>query len=46
LEKAVAIDKRFEKTTKKIVPVYIEINIGSEFSKAGIEPAEYEPFEE
>ena len=46
MEKAVAIDKRIEKATKKIVPVYIEINIGSEFSKAGIKPAEYEPFEE
>jgi len=46
LEKAVAIDKRVERATKKIVPVYIEINIGSEFSKAGIKPAEHEPFEE
>jgi len=46
LEKATAIDKRVERATKKIVPVYIEINIGSEFSKAGIKPAEHEPFEE
>ena len=46
LEKAVAIDKRVERATKKIVPVYIEINIGSEFSKAGIKPAEHEPFDE
>ena len=46
LEKAAAIDKRVEKATKKIVPVYIEINIGSEFSKAGIKPAEHEPFDE
>jgi pyridoxal phosphate enzyme (YggS family) len=46
LEKAVAIDKRVEKTGKEIVPVYVELNIGSEFSKAGIKPAEHEPFEE
>ena len=45
-EKAAAIDKRVEKATKKIVPVYIEINIGSEFSKAGIKPEEHEPFDE
>ena len=46
LEKAAAIDKRVETARKKIVPVYIEINIGSEFSKAGIKPAEHEPFDE
>jgi len=46
LEKALAIDKRVEKAGKEIVPVYIEMNIGSEFSKAGIKPAEHEPFEE
>jgi len=46
LEKAAAIDKRIERATKKIIPVYIEINIGSEFSKAGIKPAEHEPFDE
>ena len=46
LEKAAAIDKRVEKARKKIVSVYVEINIGSEFSKAGIKPAEHEPFEE
>jgi len=46
LEKAAAIDKRGEKARKKIVPVYIEINIGSEFSKAGIKPADHEPFGE
>jgi len=45
-EKAVAIDKRVESTRKKIVPVYIEINIGNEDSKAGIKPEEHEPFEE
>ena len=46
LEKAAAIDKRVERARRKIIPVYIEINIGSEFSKAGIKPAEHEPFEE
>jgi len=46
LEKAAAIDKRIERARKKILPVYIEINIGSEFFKAGIKPAEHEPFDE
>ena len=45
-EKATAIDKRVERAEKKIIPVYIEINIGSEDSKAGIKPEEHEPFEE
>jgi pyridoxal phosphate enzyme (YggS family) len=46
LAKAVAIDRRVEKARKKTVPVYIEINIGSEFSKAGIKPVEHESFDE
>ena len=46
LEKAVAIDKRVEKARKEIVPVYVEINIGSEDSKAGLRPDEHEPFED
>jgi pyridoxal phosphate enzyme (YggS family) len=46
LEKAAAIDKRVESARKRIVPVFIEINIGSEDSKAGIKPAEHEPFDE
>ena len=46
LEKAVAIDKRLEKVRKEVIPLYIEINIGSEFSKAGIKPADHEPFDE
>ena len=46
LEKAAAINKRVEREGKKFVPVYVELNIGSEFSKAGIKPAEHEPFEE
>jgi hypothetical protein len=43
--KAAAIDKRAEKARKQIMPVFVEINIGSEDSKAGIKPAEHEPFE-
>jgi len=46
LVKAEAIDKRVERAKRKIVPVFIEINIGSEDSKAGIRPDEHEPFEE
>jgi pyridoxal phosphate enzyme (YggS family) len=46
LPKAIAIDRRVEKARKKSVPVYIEINIGSEDSKAGIKPMEHEPFDE
>jgi len=45
LAKAVAIDRRVEQAGKKTVPAYIEINIGSEFSKAGIKPSEHEPFD-
>lgn len=45
LEKAVAIDKRVERARKQIKPVFIEINIGNEDSKAGIKPEEHEPFE-
>jgi pyridoxal phosphate enzyme (YggS family) len=45
LAKAVAIDGRVEQAGKKTVPAYIEINIGSEFSKAGIKPSEHEPFD-
>ena len=46
LEKAAAIDKRVERAKKRIMPVYIEINIGNEDSKTGIKPEEHEPFEE
>ncbi len=45
LGKAAAIDKRIEKARKQIMPVFVEINIGSEDSKAGIKPEEHEPFE-
>jgi len=46
LEKALAIEKRAAKIVpEKTIPVYIEINIGNEDSKAGIKPEKYEPFE-
>ncbi len=46
LEKAQDIDKRTERAGKSIIPVLVEINIGSEDSKDGIKPEEHEPFEE
>ncbi|MBN2591094.1 MAG: YggS family pyridoxal phosphate-dependent enzyme [Sedimentisphaerales bacterium] len=45
LEQAEAINDRVIKAKKQIMPVFIEINIGSEYSKAGIRPNEHEPFE-
>ena len=42
---AAAIDKRLERARTQIMPVFVEINIGSEDSKAGINPEEHEPFE-
>lgn len=44
LEKAAAIDKRARAAGIKNVPVYIEINIGSEITKDGVKP-EYEIIE-
>jgi pyridoxal phosphate enzyme (YggS family) len=46
IEKAEAINKRVVKAKKQIMPVLIEINIGSEDSKAGIRVDEHEPFED
>jgi len=46
IETAMAIDKRVEAAGKNTIPVYIEINIGNEDSKAGISPKDHEPFEE
>jgi pyridoxal phosphate enzyme (YggS family) len=46
LEQAEAINKRVVKVKKQVMPVFIEINIGSEDSKAGIRPDDHEPFEE
>ena len=44
LETAVAIDGRVERAGKKIIPVYIEINIGAEITKDGLKP-DYEIIE-
>ncbi len=38
LRAAVAIDARVEKAGKKIIPLYLEINIGSEITKDGLKP--------
>jgi len=46
VDRAAAVDARVEAAGKQIVPILIEINIGSEESKAGLSPAEHEPFEE
>lgn len=46
LPKAVAIDRRVERARKQRVPIYIEINIGSEDLKAGIKPVEHKLFDE
>jgi len=45
MKKAVALDERVGRARKEPLPVFIEINIGSEFTKAGIRPDEHEPFE-
>jgi len=45
LEKAAAINKRVERARRHVMPIFIEINIGSEDSKAGIKADEHEPFE-
>jgi len=45
LEQAEAINERVIKAKKQAIPVYLEINIGSEDAKAGIRPDEHEPFE-
>lgn len=43
-ELAKGINKRIERAGKSMIPVYIEINIGSEATKAGLEP-EYDVIE-
>ncbi|OHB61725.1 MAG: YggS family pyridoxal phosphate enzyme [Planctomycetes bacterium RBG_13_60_9] len=45
MQKAIALDTRVEQAEKKVLPIFIEINIGSESAKAGIRPNEHEPFE-
>lgn len=44
-EKAAFIDKRVEASGKRVMPVFLEINIGNEMSKSGIKPADHEDFE-
>ena len=46
LEKAIAINKRVEASGRNVIPAYIEINIGNEDSKTGINPEDHEPFED
>lgn len=46
LKKADAINKRVKIAGLEPLPVLIEINIGSEDAKAGIQPGEHEPFEQ
>ncbi len=38
LKTAVATDRRVERAGKKIVPVYMEVNIGAEITKDGLKP--------
>ena len=38
LKTAIAIDARVEKAEKRIISVYVEINIGSEITKDGLKP--------
>jgi PLP dependent protein len=45
LKLAQDIDKRVKKAGKDFVSILLEINIGSEFTKNGIQPAEYDDFE-
>jgi pyridoxal phosphate enzyme (YggS family) len=45
LEKAAAIGRRVERARRQALPILLEINIGSEFTKAGIRPDAHEPFE-
>ncbi len=43
-DKAVFIDKRVEASGKRIMPVFLEINIGNEISKSGIKPSDHKEF--
>ncbi len=45
LKLAQDIDKRAERAGKKSISILLEINIGSEMSKDGIQPREYDNFE-
>ena len=43
---AAAIDRRSEKAGKRVVPVFVEINIGDEDTKSGISPEQDGTFDE
>lgn len=45
-EKAASVDERVEKAGRSVVPVFIEVNIGSEESKSGIRPENHDNFGE
>jgi len=45
MKKAVALNERLSRARRESMPILVEINIGSEFAKAGIRPDEHEPFE-
>jgi len=45
LKLAKEINKRVEKSGKESIPILLEINIGSEYTKYGIKPQEHENFE-
>lgn len=45
MPKAVALSCRVGQSQKEDIPILIEVNIGSEDTKAGIRPDEHEPFE-
>lgn len=46
LKLAQDIDRRVKKAGKESISILLEINIGSEFSKYGIQPAQHQDFEE
>ncbi|MFW6135089.1 MAG: YggS family pyridoxal phosphate-dependent enzyme, partial [Elusimicrobiota bacterium] len=46
LKLAREIDKRVEKAGKESISILLEINIGSEFSKYGIQPQDHDNFED
>ena len=45
IQQARDIDRRVEKADKKKILILLEINIGSEFTKSGINPGEHKDFE-
>jgi len=45
-KRAADIDARVEAAGRRTVPILVEINIGSEETKAGVSPHDHEPFEE